>query len=123
VLSELLGNPLLALFVVVAVGLLIGRVELWGLSLGGSGVLFAGMVLGYMGYGIPAGVGTLGLVLFVYCVGISAGPRFFRAFVREGKALRSSGCSSSSSVPPPRWRSPIWPASPSISPRASSPAP
>jgi putative transport protein len=90
-LDLLLGNPLLALFLVVTLGLLLGRINVAGLSLGSSGVIFTALALGHLGYRVPDGVGTLGLVLFVYCVGISAGPSFFRVFVRRGKKLALLG--------------------------------
>lgn len=72
----LIDNSLLALFVVIASGLLLGSVTIKGVNLGSSGVLFTALLAGHLGYSIPNGVGTLGLVLFVYCVGIGAGGRF-----------------------------------------------
>lgn len=83
----LLGNSLLALFVVIATGLLLGSVTIKGVNLGSSGVLFTALLAGHLGYTIPSGVGTLGLVLFVYCVGIGAGGRFFASVAREGATL------------------------------------
>lgn len=83
----LLEQPLIALFAVVAVGLLLGNLTIRGINLGSSGVLFAALLAGHLGYGIPEGVGTLGLVLFVYCVGIGAGGRFFASVMREGATL------------------------------------
>lgn len=82
-----LNQPLMVLFALVATGLLFGSVKVKGISLGSSGVLFTALIAGHLGYAIPAGVGTLGLVLFVYCVGIGAGDRFFASLVREGTAL------------------------------------
>jgi putative transport protein len=79
--------PLLILFISIALGLLLGRIKLGGLSLGSSGVLFVALLFGHLGYTVPPGLGDLGLVLFVYCVGITAGPSFFRAFVRQGRDL------------------------------------
>lgn len=87
----LLGNRLLALFLVLTSGLVLGRINLAGLSLGNSAVIFTALGLGHLGYGIPDGLGTLGLVLFVYCVGIAAGPSFFRVFVQRGKKLALLG--------------------------------
>ena len=55
--------------------------------MGTSGVMFVALFAGHMGYAIPNGVGTLGLVLFVYCVGIGAGGRFFISIAREGATL------------------------------------
>ncbi|MCP4250210.1 MAG: hypothetical protein GY778_24465 [bacterium] len=86
-LDSLLSNPLLALLVVVTLGLLLGRMRVAGLSLGSSGVIFTALAMGHFGYEIPAGVGVLGLTVFAYCVGLTAGPRFFRVFWREGKPL------------------------------------
>jgi putative transport protein len=80
----LLGNPFFALFVVIGAGLLLGSFKIKGLSLGSSGVLFTGLLCGHMGYALPDAVGTIGLVLFVYCIGISAGSRFFGALARDG---------------------------------------
>lgn len=83
----LIDQPLIALFAVIATGLLLGNVKIKGLNLGSSGVLFSALLAGHLGYKIPDGVGTLGLVLFVYCVGIGAGDRFFASFAREGANL------------------------------------
>lgn len=83
----LLNNKLFALFAVVALGLLVGRVEVAKLSLGSSGVIFSALLLGHLGYAVPAGVGSLGLVLFIYSVGIGAGPSFFGSFARSGMQL------------------------------------
>jgi len=83
----ILSNPLVALFLVVGTGLLLGSLEIRGMSLGSSGVLFTALICGHFGYGLPSGVGTVGLVLFVYCVGVGAGGRFFSAIAREGSTL------------------------------------
>jgi putative transport protein len=83
----LLDQPLIALFAILASGLLLGSITLRGIQLGSSGVLFTALLAGHLGYSIPSGIGTLGLVLFVYCIGIGAGGRFFAAIAREGATL------------------------------------
>lgn len=83
----LLDQPLIALFAIIASGLLLGNIHIKGVNLGSSGVLFTALLAGHLGYEIPGGIGTLGLVLFVYCVGIGAGGRFFAALAREGATL------------------------------------
>jgi putative transport protein len=83
----LLDQPFIALFAIIASGLLLGSFTIKGLNLGNSGVLFTALFAGHLGYGIPGGIGTLGLVLFVYCVGIGAGGRFFAAIAREGATM------------------------------------
>jgi putative transport protein len=87
-LNQLLQNqPLVTLFAVIASGLLFGNITIKGINLGSSGVLFSALLAGHLGYTIPGGIGTLGLVLFVYCVGIGAGGRFFASVAKEGATL------------------------------------
>jgi putative transport protein len=83
----LLDQPLVTLFAVIAAGLLFGSITIKDVNLGSSGVLFSALLAGHLGYSIPGGIGTLGLVLFVYCVGIGAGGRFFASVAREGAML------------------------------------
>ena len=83
----LLDQPLIALFAIIASGLLLGNISIKGINFGSSGVLFTALLAGHLGYSIPDGIGTLGLVLFVYCVGIGAGGRFFASVAREGATL------------------------------------
>lgn len=83
----ILNNETLALFAVVTSGLLLGRLKLLGVSLGSSGVIFTALLFGHLGYAIPKGVGTLGLVIFIYMVGLRAGPTFFRSFRGQGGSL------------------------------------
>ena len=79
----LLDQPLIALFAIIACGLLLGKISIKGIQLGTSGVIFVALFAGHIGYSVPDGVETLGLVLFVYCVGIGAGGRFFASVARE----------------------------------------
>jgi putative transport protein len=88
----LLDQPLIALFTAIALGLLLGRFSVGGIQLGSSGVLFVALLAGHLGYAIPNGVGTLGLILFVYCVGIGAGGRFFASVARDGATLAKLAC-------------------------------
>jgi putative transport protein len=82
--QDLLAEQMLVLFAILAIGSWLGQLSWRGLSLGAAGVLFTAMVFGHFGLGVPKAVQDLGLLLFVYAVGISAGPRFFRAFRRHG---------------------------------------
>ncbi len=86
-LQVLFANPVFALFAVIGSGLLLGRVQIGGIELGSSMVLFTALVAGHFGVELAPLAGQVGLVLFVYCVGIGAGGRFFRALAREGSAL------------------------------------
>jgi len=77
---------LLLLFLVAAFGCLIGRVHVRGFSLGVAAVLFAGLFLGWWlpGIELPDFVAQLGLVLFVYTLGLSSGPGFFASLRLRG---------------------------------------
>ena len=86
-LDLILSNHIIALFAIVGLGMLLGKISVFGLSLGNSGVIFVALAFGAWGYAIPSEAGTFGLLLFVYCVGITAGPVFFRAFVQQGSNL------------------------------------
>ncbi|MCC9642070.1 transporter [Rhodopirellula sp. JC740] len=86
-------NSILVLLGVIALGLLVGRVSFRGISLGTSAILFVALLAGHFGWTIPSGFGTLGLALFVYCVGISAGPTFFRGLASHGRAMAITGSS------------------------------
>jgi putative transport protein len=83
----LLENQMIALFVVLSVGLLLGRIRLRGVGLGMSAIFLVGMPLGYLGFTAPDEVSTLGVIFLLYGVGLGAGPTFFRAFGMYGKPL------------------------------------
>lgn len=82
----LLHNPLLLLFVVIGVGYPLGQIRIAGSSLGVAAVLFAGLGMGALhpDLKLPEFVYLLGLVLFVYTIGLSSGPVFFRSFGPSG---------------------------------------
>ena len=73
-------NQYLLIFLIAALGYLLGRVEVKGLSLGTSGVLLVALVFGHFGLVAPATIKTLGLCVFVGAVGVIAGPVFFKNF-------------------------------------------
>lgn len=87
----LLENPLLLLFVVLGGGYIVGRIRIGGFSLGISAVLFVGLGIGALhpDMRLPDLVYLLGLILFVYTVGLSAGPGFVSSF-RHGGAKDSA---------------------------------
>lgn len=82
----LIDNPLLLLFVVAAVSYPLGRIKIQGASLGVAAVLFVGLAFGALdpNLKLPEIVYTLGLVLFVYTIGLSSGAGFFASFRRKG---------------------------------------
>ena len=84
---ELLGNSYFALFVIIALGFIVGRIKVFGLSLDVSAVIFVALVFGHYGVVIPKDFQYLGLVLFIFTIGIQAGPGFFESFKKEGRQL------------------------------------
>lgn len=83
----LLQNPAFVLFAILAAGLSLGRITFKGISLGTSGVLFVALAAGHFGLKVPEGVTALGTALFVYCVGLGAGNRFFSSLRSRGAGL------------------------------------
>ena len=74
----LVAQPLLAFFLVVGVGYAVGEINLGGFSLGVGAVLFTGLALGAAvpGAAPPPLLGLLGLVMFLYGIGIQYGRQF-----------------------------------------------
>src|SRR5689334_17482272 len=72
-------QPLMALFITVAIGYLLGEVDVKGFSLGVGAVLFVALLVGWFApKATPARmIGTFGLALFLYAVGIQYGRQFF----------------------------------------------
>ena len=70
----------------VAVGYPLGRIRIAGFSLGVAGVLFSGLAAGalHRDLRLPEVVYELGLVLFVYTIGLANGPTFSSSFKRQG---------------------------------------
>ncbi|MCI1952850.1 MAG: antiporter [Clostridiales bacterium] len=75
-LTKLLSNSVFMAFLALALGYLFGRISFGGLKFGTSGVLIVALILGSFGMQIPSVLGSIGLVMFLGCVGLSAGPSF-----------------------------------------------
>ena len=82
----LLEYPLLLLFVIIALGYVLGRIKIGSFSLGVAGALFAGIGLSAWNdqLMLPPLVQTLGLLLFVYTTGLALGPTFFSVMRKTG---------------------------------------
>lgn len=76
---------------VIAAGVLLGRVKIFGVSLGVTFVLFVGILMGHFGLAIDAPIlnfmKEFGLILFVFSIGLQVGPGFFSSFKHEGIRL------------------------------------
>lgn len=85
--ETLLHNPTFVLFGILFAGILLGNIRIFGLTLGSSGVLFVALVAGHYGLNVPDGIGGMATALFVYCVGLSVGNRFFSSLAQSGSKL------------------------------------
>ena len=77
--------------VVIAIGVYLGKIKVFGISLGVTFVLFAGIVAGHIGFTAPSNILTFiqdfGLILFVFMIGMQVGPGFFESFGKAGVKL------------------------------------
>src|SRR5262245_57831764 len=88
------SSPLLALFIAIATGYAIGQITIGGISFGAGAVLFTGLIIGAIApKAAPPGlVGTVGLLMFVYGVGIQYGPQFFASMRGPGIKYIALAC-------------------------------
>ena len=84
---DLLQSSYFSVFLIVALGFMLGRIKVMGLSLDVSAVIFIALAFGHWGVTIPKELGNFGLVLFIFTIGIQAGPGFFHSFRSKGKTL------------------------------------
>src|SRR6476619_4555466 len=79
-------QPLMALFLTVAIGYLVGEINVKGFSLGVGALLFVALAVGWFApKSSPAPmVGTLGLALFLYAVGVQYGKQFILGLTSPG---------------------------------------
>ena len=84
-------QAVVVLSLISAIGLLLGRVRFWGISLGVTFVFFAGIMAGHFGLSVDAQMlnyaESFGLVIFVYALGLQVGPGFFSSFRKGGIRL------------------------------------
>jgi putative transport protein len=83
-----IAASLILVFLVMAAGIALGKLKIQKISLSISGVLFAGILAGHLGYRLDIHtmdfLRDLGLILFVYAVGMQVGPSFFSSFRKNG---------------------------------------
>lgn len=91
-----IGHSILLLSFVIAVGIQLGKIKVFGISLGITLVLFVGIVMGHFGFAINPSVihffKEFGLILFVFSVGMQVGPGFFSSFKQGGVTLNLLAC-------------------------------
>ena len=97
VLIDFLGKDYVALFIIIGVGIPLGKLSIKGISFDSSAVVFVAMLYGYFCYAydipltIPDIIQQVGLLLFIFTIGMQAGPLFFEAFKAKGFGLIGLG--------------------------------
>ena len=85
ILDILKSNPQIVVFLAIAIGYFIGRLKIFGFSMGSTaGVLIAALVLGQMDINVPPLLKAVGFALFIFTIGYKIGPQFFGALKKEG---------------------------------------
>ncbi|MCF2657836.1 putative transporter [Parabacteroides distasonis] len=91
-----IGHSILLLSIVIALGIQLGKIKIFGISLGITLVLFVGIVMGHFGFTMNPNIlhffKEFGLILFVYSVGMQVGPGFFSSFKQGGVTLNMLAC-------------------------------
>jgi putative transport protein len=89
--EDSVAHAVLILSLVIALGLSLGSVRVFGISLGVAGVLFSGLIFGHLGLTIHHEVlefaREFGLILFVFTIGLQVGPGFFASLKRQGLSM------------------------------------
>ncbi len=84
-------QAIIVLSLISATGILLGKIRLFGISLGVTFVFFIGILCGYLGFGINPDMlhyaESFGLVIFVYALGLQVGPGFFSSLRTAGAKL------------------------------------
>ena len=85
------AHSVMILALVIALGIMLGKVKIAGVSLGVTGILFVGIAFSYFGMNIDEHLmhflKEFGLILFVYSIGLQVGPGFFSSFRKGGITL------------------------------------
>ncbi|MBX3011164.1 MAG: transporter [Caldilineaceae bacterium] len=86
ILTFLSEQPLILLFLVAAIGYLVGNLKIRGSSFGIAAVLFVGLLFGALDerLKLPEILYQGGLIIFVYCIGLSSGRAFFQSLRNGG---------------------------------------
>lgn len=89
--NDSIAHIVLLYSIVIAVGVLLGKIKFGGIALGVTFVLFAGIAAGHFGFTGPERTLTFlqdfGLILFVFMIGLQVGPGFFESFGKGGLTL------------------------------------
>lgn len=89
--SDSVAHAILVVSIVIALGIMLGKIKILGVSLGVTWILFVGIILSHFGFTINGSVRSFisdfGLILFVFSLGLQVGPGFFASFKKGGLRL------------------------------------
>jgi len=89
--KETVAHTILIYCIVIALGVFLGKLKIFGISLGITFVLFAGIAIGHFGFSanheVIEFIKDFGLILFVFSIGLQVGPGFFSSFKKGGISL------------------------------------
>ena len=83
----LLSNSYFSFFLIIALGYILGKIKIKGISLDVSAVIFVALIFGHYGVQVPIDFQYIGLVLFIFTIAIQAGPGFVQSFRKQGRSL------------------------------------
>ncbi|MDR2064398.1 MAG: putative transporter [Prevotellaceae bacterium] len=94
--SDSIAHSVFIFATVISLGFLLGKIKIFGISLGVTFVLFVGIAAGHFGFTVNseilAFVKDFGLILFVYFIGLQVGPGFFSSFKKDGLQMNLLAC-------------------------------
>ena len=89
--KESIAHIILLYAFVISIGVMLGKIKLFGISLGVTFVLFVGILVGHFGFTVPEEVlhfiREFGLILFIFSIGLQVGPGFFSSFKQGGMKM------------------------------------
>ncbi|MDD3052417.1 MAG: transporter, partial [Candidatus Cloacimonetes bacterium] len=84
---EFLNQGYMVIFLIISTGIVFGRISVKGFSLDNSAIIFVALVMGHFGFKVSDEYQRIGLFIFIFTIGIQAGPGFFESFKNYGKQL------------------------------------
>lgn len=89
--TDSVAHTILIYCIVISLGVILGKIKIYGVSLGIAFVLFAGIAFGHFGFSanppVVDFIREFGLILFVFSIGLQVGPGFFSSFKKGGLIL------------------------------------
>ena len=89
--DDSVAHSILLLAIVIASGILLGKIRFFGISFGVTWILFVGIFVSHFGFTINPSVLSFvkdfGLILFIFSLGLQVGPGFFGSFKKGGVRL------------------------------------